>query len=228
MATVKLAAQSRTATGKQGAKHARQQGLIPAVLYGEKGETLSLSIGAPELRAALATPSGRNVIVQLGLDGDEMTRAVIRDMARDPITREILHVDFQRISENKPIHMRVPVVLVGESPAVKEGRGILDHTMREVEIRCLPRDIPMNIEVDVSELDVGNAIHVSELSHESVEFLDNPERPVVDILQPTIFKVADEEGEEGVEGEAVEGEEPGTEEAGGAADGDAGESEEAS
>lgn len=203
MATVKLPAQSRTATGKQGAKHTRQQGQVPAVLYGEQGETLSLSITAPELRAALATPAGRNVIVQLGLDGGDMTRAVIRDMARDPITREILHVDFQRISENKPIHMRIPVVLTGESPAVKEGRGILDHTMREVEIRCLPRDIPVSIEVDISHLDVGHAIHVSDLVHADVEFLDIPERPVVDILQPTIYKVA--EDEEGAEGEAAEG-----------------------
>ena len=226
MGTVKLPARPRTATGKQGAKHTREQGQVPAVVYGEQEETISLSIGAAELRAALATPSGRNVIIQLGLDGADMTRAVIRDMARDPITREILHVDFQRISENKPIHIRVPVVIVGESPAVKEGRGILDHTMREVEIRCLPRDIPMSIEVDISELDVGNAIHVSELVHENVEFLDIPERPVVDVLQPTIFKVDEEEGEEGAEGEAAEGE---TAEGESAADeSDAGESKEAS
>jgi len=226
MATVKLPARPRTATGKQGAKHTREQGQVPAVVYGEQEETLSLQISAAELRAALATPSGRNVIVQLGVDGVDVTPAVIRDMARDPITREILHVDFQRISENKPIQIRVPVVLTGESAAVKEGRGILDHAMREVEVRCLPRHIPMNIEVDVSELDVGGAIHVNELVHENVEFLDTPERPVVDILLPTIFKVDDEEGEEGAEGEAAEGEEAGDESAAGEAD--AGESKETS
>ncbi len=220
MATVKLSALARAATGKQGAKHTREQGQVPAVIYGEQGETISLSIGATELRVALGTPSGRNVIVQLVLDGKDMNRAVIRDMTRDPITREILHVDFQRISENRPIHIRVPVVVIGSCPAVKEGRGILDHTMRDVEIRCLPRDIPMNIEVDVSKLDVGRAIHVNELVHENVEFLDTPERPVVDILQPTIFKIDDEEG---AEGEGAEGETPGGED-----ESDAGESKHAS
>ena len=226
MATVKLPARPRTATGKQGAKHTREQGQVPAVVYGEQEETLSLQIGATELRTALATPSGRNVIVQLGVDGVDVTPAVIRDMARDPITREILHVDFQRISENKPIRIRVPVVIIGESPAVKEGRGILDHTMREVEVLCLPRHIPMNVEVDVSELDVGGAIHVNELVHENVEFLDIPERPVVDILLPTIFKVDDEEGEEGAEGEPAEGEEADGE--GAADESDAEESKDAS
>jgi len=219
MATVKLLAQPRSATGKQGAKHTRAQGQVPAVVYGEQEETISLSIGAAELRAALATPSGRNVIVQLAIGDRAVTRAVIRDMSRDPITREILHVDFQRISENRPIHIRVPVVVVGSCPAVKEGRGILDHTMRDVEIRCLPKDIPMSIEVDVSELDVGHAIHVNELVHENVEFLDTPERPVVDILQPTIFKIDEEEGEEG---EEAEGETPAADDA--ADESDAGES----
>ncbi len=203
MATVKLTAQGRTATGKQDAKRTREQGQVPAVLYGEQGDTISLSVNAVDLRVALTTPSGRNVIVQLVLDGTDMTRAVIRDMARDPITREILHMDFQRISENKPIHIRVPVALVGVSMAVKEGRGILDHTMRDVEIRCLPRDIPTSIDVDISGLEVGHAIHVSELTGENVEFLDIPERPVVDILQPTIY-TTDEDGEE-AEGETPEG-----------------------
>ncbi|MCD4691092.1 50S ribosomal protein L25 [bacterium] len=211
MATVKLPARTRTAKGEQGAKHTRDDGLVPAVLYGEDQKTVSLAISRLDLRTALATPSGRNVIVQLGFDGDEITRAVIREMARDPLTREILHVDFLRISENKAIAMRVPVVLIGECEAVKEGRGILDHAMREVEIKCLPRDIPESIDVDVSELDVGRAIHVSELVGENIEFLDIPERPVVDVLQPTIYKVDDEdeegvedaEGAEGADGEAA-------------------------
>ncbi len=226
MATVKLPARPRTAMGKQGAKHTREDGQIPAVVYGEQEETLSLQIDATELRAAIATPSGRNVIVQLGVDGVDVTPAVIRDMARHPITREILHIDFMRISENKPIQIRVPVLLTGESAAVKEGRGILDHAMREVEIRCLPRHIPMNIQVDVSELDVGGAVHVSELVHENVEFLDTPGRPVVDILLPTIFLADDEDDAEGAEGEVAEGDDADGE--GAAGESDAGESKDAS
>lgn len=195
--------------------------MIPAVLYGEKEETVPLEVDAQELRVALSTPSGSNVIVQMAIDGTG-TRAVIRDMARDPVTRQILHVDFQRISENKPIHMRVPIALVGESVAVKEGRGILDHTMRELEIRCLPRDIPESIEVDVTALEVRHAIHVADISAEGIEILDKPERPVVEILQPTIYRAPAEELEAAeeaavtAEGEALaeEGEEARSEESG--------------
>jgi large subunit ribosomal protein L25 len=191
--------------GKQGSKRTRARGEVPGVLYGEKQETIPISMSAHALRLALSTPSGRNVIIQLGLDGKEAsTRAVIRDMERDPVTREVLHVDLQRISENKPIVMHIPVVLVGESLAVKEGRGILDHTMRELEVRCLPRDIPEHIDVDISALEVRHAIHVSDIRVESLEILDHPERPVVEVLQPTLFKepteaVAEEEAEAAAE-----------------------------
>ena len=177
------------------------------MLYGEQQENVPISIGFNDLRAALSTPSGRNVIIELGLDGEEFSaRAVIRDLTRDALTREILHIDLQRISENKPIVMHVPVALVGESIAVKEGRGILDHTMRELEVRCLPRDIPESIEVDISALEVKHAIHVNEILVDKLDILDHPERPVVEVLQPTLFVEPTVEGEE-IEGEEVEGEE---------------------
>jgi large subunit ribosomal protein L25 len=217
MATVKLKVLPRTDLGKQGAKRTRAGGSVPAVLYGEQLDTRSLSIDGHDLRVALSTPSGRNVILQLNLEGEEgTTRAVIREMDRDPVTREILHVDLQRISENRPVIMHVPVTLVGESLAVKEGRGILDHTMRQLEVKCLPRDIPEHIEVDISSLEVKHAIHVREIEAEHLELLDNPDRPVVEVLQPTIFKEPEEiaaeaeaaeeaaEGEPSEEGEAAE------------------------
>jgi len=209
MATVKLNGVSRSAVGKQGAKHTRAEGRVPAVLYGEAQESLSLAVDAHDLRVALSTPYGRNVIIQLSVDGSEATRAVIRDMARDPMSRRIIHVDMQRISENKPVIMHIPVVLVGEPLAVKEGRGILDHTMRALEVRCLPRDIPEHIEVDVSALEVRQSIHVGEISVPSIEILDNKERPVVEVLQPTLFTEPTKPGEAAApaEGEAVEGEE---------------------
>lgn len=214
MATVKLKVKLRTDLGKQGAKRTRTAGYVPAVLYGERLENRALRIDLRDLRGALGTPSGRNVILQLNVEGEEgTTRAVIREMDRDPVTRDVLHVDLQRISENKPVVMHVPVMLVGESPAVKEGRGILDHTMRQLEVKCLPRDIPEHIDVDISALEVRHAIHISDIQVESLELLDNPERPVVEVLQPTIFREPVEEVAEGevveeaVEGEAVEGEE---------------------
>jgi large subunit ribosomal protein L25 len=206
MATVKLKVRRRTETGKQGSKRTRAKGDVPAVLYGEKLENIPISIEAHELRTALSTPSGRNVIIQLGVEGEEgASRAVIREIDRDAITREILHVDLQRISENKPVVMHVPILLVGESSAVKEGRGILDHTMRELEVKCLPRDIPEHIEVDISHLEVKNAIHVSDIAVSDVEILDHAERPVVEVLQPTLFKEPTEEAAEGAEVAAEEG-----------------------
>jgi large subunit ribosomal protein L25 len=208
MATIRLKVRRRTDTGKQGSKRTRAMGDVPAVLYGEKQENIPISIESHELRTALSTPSGRNVIIQLGVEGEEgASRAVIRDIDRDAITREILHVDLQRISENKPVVMHVPVMVVGESPAVKEGRGILDHAMRELEVKCLPKDIPEHIEVDISGLEVKNAIHVSDIVVPDVEILDYPERPVVEVLQPTLFKEPTEEAEEGVEVEGEEAEE---------------------
>ena len=201
-----MSVRPRSDLGRQGAKRVRASGDVPMVLYGEGKGTVSLAVDAHDLRVALSTSSGRNVIIQLGLDGeDESTRAVIREMDRDPVSREILHVDLQRISENKPVHMHVPVTLTGESPAVKEGRGILDHTMRELEVKCLPRDIPEYVEVDISTLEVKHAIHVSDISIPDVEILDNPERPVVEVLQPTIYREPVVEAEEAVE--AAEGEE---------------------
>jgi len=206
MATVKLMMRRRTDTGKQGSKRIRSAGDVPAVLYGEKQDNVPVSIEVNDLRTALSTPAGRNVIIQLGLEGeDASTRAVIREMERDAVTREILHVDLQRISENKPVVMHVPVRLVGESLAVKEGRGILDHTMRQLEVKCLPRHIPEYIEVDISELEVRHAIHVYDIQVENLEILDNVDRPVVEVLQPTLFEEPSEELEEGAE--AVEGEE---------------------
>jgi len=206
MATVKLTARSRASRGKQDAKRTRAEGLIPGILYGENEENVPLSVDAREFRAVLSTPSGRNVIIQLGVDGsDKVIRTVIRAMDRDSLSREIVHIDLQRISENKPVVMYIPVVVTGESTAVKEGRGILDHTMREVQVRCLPRDIPEHITVDVTGLEVRHAIHVGELKLPNVEILDNPERPVVEILQPTIYKepvagaAAAEGAEEGAE-----------------------------
>jgi large subunit ribosomal protein L25 len=206
MATVKLMVRRRTDTGKQGTKRTRARGDVPAVLYGEQQDNVPISIEVNDLRALLSTPSGRNVIIHLGLDDEETSaRAVIRDMVRDPVTREILHIDLQRISENKPVVMNVPVALVGESLAVKEGRGILDHTMRQLEVRCLPRDIPEHIDVDISELEVKHAIHVSDISVDKVEILDHADRPVVEVLQPTLFVEPVEEAAE--VGEEVEGEE---------------------
>lgn len=208
MATVKLLAVSRRGVGKQGAKHARAEGMVPAVLYGEAQESLPLAVDAHDLRVALSTPFGRNVIIQLSVDGEENTRAVIREMSRDPLSRRIIHIDMQRISENKPVIMHIPVVLTGEPLAVKEGRGILDHTMRTLEVRCLPRHIPEHIDVDVSSLEVRHSVHVGDLTVPNVEILDNKERPVVEVLQPTLFaepKAA--EAAAPAEGEAAEGEE---------------------
>lgn len=200
MATVKLKVRPRTELGKRGAKHARAAGDVPAVLYGEGESSVPLAIDAHDFRIALSTPAGRNVIIQLRLNGeDATTRAIIREMDRDPVSREILHIDLQRISENKPVVIHVPVTLTGESPAVKEGRGILDHTMRQVEVKCLPGNIPEHIEVDISTLEVKHAIHVSDLSVQDVELLDNPERPVVEVLQPTIYQEPVAEAVEGAE-----------------------------
>ena len=135
MATVKLTMRRRTDTGKQGSKRIRKAGDVPAVVYGEKLETVPVTIEANALRTALSTPAGRNVIIQLGLEGeDSSTRAVIRDMERDAVTREILHVDLQRISENKPVVMHDVRLM-----AVSASTGRLEWVVSEPDPTALER-----------------------------------------------------------------------------------------
>lgn len=162
MAELVLNARPRTVTGKQ-VKALRRQGWIPAVLYGRHIRPMTIQVEGKELQRVLAQARGGTRLITLHVDG-ETHLALIREVQREPIRREILHVDFQAVEMTEKIRVEVPVVFVGASPAVERGEGILVHGLTHVEIECLPKDLIEAITVDLSRLDrVDAAIYVRDL-----------------------------------------------------------------
>ena len=202
MERVSLSAQVREATGKSGAKRARREGLVPAVLYGRGRTPRVLSLGRKDLLSALHT-AGRNALIDLRIAQDGAAQAetvMIEEIQRDHIRREILHVDLHLISLTEAIEVSVPVALTGTPEGVTGGGGVLEQHLREVEVRCLPTQIPDRITVDVGGLRVGASLHVSDLVvAEGIEILTTPEEVIAAVVAP----VAEEEAAAAPEAEAV-------------------------
>lgn len=220
MKEVNLEVKSRERKGKEQVKKLRKNGIVPAVMYGAGEQALSLEISLKDLNALLKATKGENVIINLNIDEGkvETKKALLREVQKDPVRDNILHVDFQHISLTEKITVKVPIHLIGTAAGVKDEGGILEHILRELEIRCLPTDIPEHIEVGVSELGIGDAVHVSDLKLEKVELLTDLEGSIATVVPPTVFKEpevaaaveegkepelvgAEKEGEEAVEGE---------------------------
>jgi large subunit ribosomal protein L25 len=196
MPVIPLSGKRRTGTGKGVARKARAAGQIPGVLYGHGQEPVALSVSAREFELAVRKQGG-NPIIGLSLDGGENT-ALIRDVQYDPISHDIIHLDFLRISLTEMIEVQVQVRLVGTPIGVKDGGGILEPIMREVSVRCLPTAIPSSLDVDVAALNIGDSVHVSSLSAEGVEILSDPEATLATVVPPTV-----QAEEKPAEGEAV-------------------------
>jgi large subunit ribosomal protein L25 len=195
MAEVSLKVQKRESMGKGPAKRLRAGGMIPAVIYGHGEETISLTMDGKNFHSILHAHHGENIIFDVQVPGQSQPlKAILRDVQHHPVTGEILHVDFQHISMTEMITVHVPVVLVGMPTGVKNQGGILEHILHELEIECLPTDIPEHIEVDVSALDVGDSIHVSNLIADKVKVLTEADRSIATVVPPTVIKAAAEEG----------------------------------
>lgn len=208
---VKLKAESRTDTGKGPARRARMSGRVPGVLYGPEMEPLRLSVDARELWHALHTDAGTNVLIDLQLDGEQYL-SMPREVQRDILRGTLLHVDLIRIRHDVAIQVDVPVHPVGESAGVKEG-GVLEHHLWELHVECLPTNVPESLEVDISELQVGDSLKVEAVEvPEGVTILTPAEETILSVVPPPVMELpeeeaAAEEGEEAVEGEApAEGE----------------------
>lgn len=185
MKKVEMKAEARKETGKGNARRLRREGKIPGVVYGKKRESQPLTVDPDEVREHL----GQNAIVELTIvDGEEELEtetAMIKDYQEHVIKDLLLHVDFQAISMDEKISVTVPTRLTGDSIGVKEG-GVLQQLMRDVELECLPGDIPEALEVDISELDVGDSFQVSELEvSEDVEILHDPDDVLVTVVPPS-------------------------------------------
>ena len=188
MSVIQLKGTRRGSKGKGGARKARAAGQIPGVLYGHKEEPVALAVISREFKTALRTHKGGNAIVNLDLEGHSVT-ALVRDAQYDPITHEILHLDFQHISLTETIEVSVPVHFTGLAIGVKDGGGILEHIVREVEIRCLPTAIPPSIDIDVTRLNIGESVHVSDIKAEGFTIITDLETTIGTVVPPTVEEV---------------------------------------
>ena len=152
----------RNDTGKSSTKRLRQEGNLPAVLYGQK-DVLSLAVNPKELMK-LIKQKGQNVVIDLAISNDSSPsrKVMLKDIQKHPLRELWVHADFYELDMSRPIRIQVPVILEGISPGEKKG-GVLNHAIRNIDLACLPSDIPENIRVSISELEIGQAIHVSDL-----------------------------------------------------------------
>ena len=187
MSVISLTAERRERLGKGGARKTRAAGLIPGVVYGHGEPPLGGSGEARAIRLALRHHEGSNPIVSLNVSGTEFT-ALVRDAQFDPVSHKVLHLDFQRISLTETVEVKVGLKLVGLPVGVKDGGGILEHIVREVEVRCLPTAIPQAIELDVSALNIGESLHVRDLSVPNVVILSDPDATVATVVPPTVIE----------------------------------------
>jgi large subunit ribosomal protein L25 len=206
MKEIPIAASLREDSGKGSARQLRRGGQIPAVLYGPEIEPLNITIEERDLRTAMKA-AGSSAIYDLTVDGRK-NKVIVREIQRDPITSRVIHIDLLAISMVKPISISVPIDFVGTPRGVKTDGGIMQVTMRELDVSCLPTDIPDTIEVDVADLGIGDSVHVRDLTLDKVKILSEARRTMVVISAPTVVKAA-AEAEEVAEGEEVpaEGEE---------------------
>ena len=176
-----LEAQEREPGNKNAARRVRAAGKVPAVVYGAGKETAVISVDPRQVLRILKSESGHNTIFDLAL-GNDRVKAMIVDWQFEPIKGKLLHIDLQRIAMDKKLTVTVPIILKGEPEGVKTQGGILEQLLREVELECLPADIPKSIEADVSHLVFGVDIRVKDLAHgDKLKFLTDEDRMVAHI-----------------------------------------------
>jgi large subunit ribosomal protein L25 len=205
----KLEVQERELRGSRNSRRLRGQGLVPGVLYG-KGHSRAISVPERELRTAVTGPSGLHAILDVVVEGQKTVHpSVLADIQRDPIRGTVSHIDLREVRLDQPITATVVVSVVGESEGVKAG-GVLSVVTRELHVEALPMEIPEHIDVDVTPLNIGDALRLEDLpAIESVRFLDDPHDTVMvtvsaprAVIEPEAELEA-EEGEEVEEGEAA-------------------------
>jgi large subunit ribosomal protein L25 len=205
---VTLRAETGREPGSRPSRRLRRRGLVPAVVYGKHLAPFPVAVNAHDLYVALHTEAGLNALINLETEGAEPRLTMAREVQRHPVRGDITHVDFVTISLTEKTEVDVSIELTGESAGVKEG-GIVETIRSSVDVSALPTDIPTSIVVDITNLGIGDTLRISDLPVlEGVEYLDDPNDPVVTIATPAAVEaaeVAEEEGEAAVEaGEAPE------------------------
>src|SRR5919106_4372017 len=182
-----LDAIERTSRGKNEARRLRVTGKIPAVVYGGKDGSKAIAVDPKVLAKILRTEQGANTLIALNVPGGSNARVLVREYQLDPVTHELLHADFYRVAMDKVIRVPVTVVAQGEPKGVKQQGGVLDIVHRQIEIECLPADIPNHIEVDVTEMMVGQSIRVRDVAtNPKWKSLSDPEMMIMHVIIPKV------------------------------------------
>ena len=177
-----LEAQARESGTKNQARRVRRDGKIPGVVYGAGKDSVPVSVDPRQVLRILHSETGHNTIFDLSFNGGERTKAMIVDWQYEPIKGKLLHIDVKRIAMDRALKVSVPIFLKGEAEGVKTQGGILEQILREVEVECLPADIPSHIDADVSHLVFGTVLRVSDLPHSAkLKFLSDPNQPVAHV-----------------------------------------------
>ncbi len=193
MNEVSLKARQRTDTGKQVAKSLRRDGGLPAVVYGSGEPPTPLILDYREFEGFLMNTRGESVVINLEIEGMAAKKTLLRDIQRDYLKNSVLHADFQQIRMSDRITTEVSLVLTGQSIGVTRDGGVLDQSLRVIEISCVASEIPEHLEVDISGLDLGETIHVGDLSFEHAEIVTEGEVAVVSVLMPMAEEPEEEE-----------------------------------
>jgi large subunit ribosomal protein L25 len=198
MEEIVIRAERRKGTGKGVARKVRREGKIPAIVYGKDISPIPICISLKEwerLKGRMKTTS----IVSMEIEGDgkiERRSVMVKEVQRDAVNSQVLHVDFLGISLERTLQVEVPIVLVGEPKALQQG-GIVEQHLRTIMVECLPRDIPDKIEIDIGGLEIGDSIHVHEVSLPGVRLLEHPEVAIVTLTPPEMEEKKKAEGSEG-------------------------------
>jgi len=187
---ISLTAKARPSSGKQAARRLREAGFIPAIVYGESREAVPICVEAKTLGQLLHTKAGGNVLIRLKLEGDQESAVLIKELQHHPVSHRILHVDFHRVSLTKRIRVTVPLSFKGDAVGVRQEAGILEHLRWDLEVVCLPTDIPSELMVDVSELKLGQTWPASQVKLPAgVGLVTDPELPIVSCVTPKVEEI---------------------------------------
>ena len=187
MKSVPLKAFPRTLSRRGGAKRLRAAGRVPAIIYGRQAKPQNLEINAKELEDLLHHSASENVLVDLSVESDARPKrlALVQEIQHHPLEGDMLHVDFHEVAENEKVVVHVPLETTGEAAGVKTGGGVLEHIMFKLKVRSLPKDLPEQITVDVSHLELGKAIHLGDIKPPAgVEIIGDKKIPVVSVALP--------------------------------------------
>ena len=185
---VKLKAEPREATGRSAARKLKARGIVPAIVYGGKNEPQPLQVSARDINAMLKHASGENILVELEITGEKSNRtALVQEIQHSPVGGAVLHIDFHAISMDEKIQADVPLEPLGVPNGVKNFGGLLEQSLRSLAVECLPRDLPDRLTVDVSALNIGDAIHVRDIQLPTgVTAKAQPELTAFSVLAPSV------------------------------------------